>query len=464
MPSNHHHFSGSETTFRQRVCPHCKFATNTDEPTCKVCKTGLAGVPCVIYESVKTKLRSGEVELAFDNNLKDFMEDLGKDFPVPHLPVSELPASFGSGRGGQPGDFFPSSRHGLDSLPNKGPPLCAPPFYAPRRDTTLSHGVAPPGRPTYLPPRREEPSYKDQTFVNPHGGVLEPLRVSHRYPIHRENVQREDQGDSLNAQSTPPPPPPRSGQCQQQPRDDYPGFSNNTDQPSIPLFGHSNRKHDWSHPPFPEFSPRFHSAFGGSLPRNRLSPHRPPVKFSRHVPRTKDERHQSSYNHGDDGPSYFHERYSSHPRSNNNTAGQPRHRSTGILGGERAHPNPFDRSYDQRRRRPDRNHGYKRERPLPDQGNHSYGHTRGHGSIIKPEPAIQKHLYDVLGVNRTATQEDICKAFRKMSLKHHPDRCTGSPQEIDKATELMQEINAANEILKDVVKREKYDRTGKIPK
>lgn len=60
-----------------------------------------------------------------------------------------------------------------------------------------------------------------------------------------------------------------------------------------------------------------------------------------------------------------------------------------------------------------------------------------------------KKYYDVLGVSKDATQEEITKAYRKLALKHHPDR-GGDAEEFKK-------INEANEILSDPVKRRNYD-------
>ena len=61
-------------------------------------------------------------------------------------------------------------------------------------------------------------------------------------------------------------------------------------------------------------------------------------------------------------------------------------------------------------------------------------------------------LYDVLGVPKTATQDEIRKAFRKLAIQTHPDR--GGDAEIFK------EVNAANEILSKPEKREIYDKYG----
>lgn len=64
--------------------------------------------------------------------------------------------------------------------------------------------------------------------------------------------------------------------------------------------------------------------------------------------------------------------------------------------------------------------------------------------------------YKVLGVDRSATQEEIRKAYRKQAKKYHPDINKDDPQ----AKERFQEINEANEVLGDPEKRKKYDEYG----
>jgi DnaJ-class molecular chaperone len=67
-----------------------------------------------------------------------------------------------------------------------------------------------------------------------------------------------------------------------------------------------------------------------------------------------------------------------------------------------------------------------------------------------------KDYYSVLGVPKTASDEDIKKAFRKLARKHHPDLNPG-----DKAAEAkFKELNEANEVLGDPEKRKKYDELG----
>jgi molecular chaperone DnaJ len=67
-----------------------------------------------------------------------------------------------------------------------------------------------------------------------------------------------------------------------------------------------------------------------------------------------------------------------------------------------------------------------------------------------------KDPYDVLGVDRGATQDDLKGAFRKLAAKHHPDRNPGDPN----ADQRFKEINAAYQLLSDPKKREMFDRFG----
>ncbi len=67
-----------------------------------------------------------------------------------------------------------------------------------------------------------------------------------------------------------------------------------------------------------------------------------------------------------------------------------------------------------------------------------------------------KDYYKILGVAKTATQDEIKKAFRKLAVKYHPDKNPGDK----KAEEKFKEINEANEVLGDPEKRKKYDELG----
>ena len=79
------------------------------------------------------------------------------------------------------------------------------------------------------------------------------------------------------------------------------------------------------------------------------------------------------------------------------------------------------------------------------------GGAGGAGGTTSEPPDTTK-LYEVLGVEKTATEKDIKKAFRKLAVKHHPDK--GGDEHTFK------EINAAYEILSDPKKRELYDKYG----
>ncbi|MEZ5657356.1 MAG: molecular chaperone DnaJ [Burkholderiaceae bacterium] len=68
----------------------------------------------------------------------------------------------------------------------------------------------------------------------------------------------------------------------------------------------------------------------------------------------------------------------------------------------------------------------------------------------------KKDYYEVLGVARNATDEDLKKAYRKLAMKFHPDRNPGDAT----AEEKFKEAKDAYEILSDAQKREAYDRFG----
>jgi DnaJ-class molecular chaperone len=61
-------------------------------------------------------------------------------------------------------------------------------------------------------------------------------------------------------------------------------------------------------------------------------------------------------------------------------------------------------------------------------------------------------LYQILGVNKNATEEEIKQAYRKLAMKHHPDRGGDEKQ--------FQEIKNAYEVLSDPVRRQQHDNPG----
>lgn len=68
----------------------------------------------------------------------------------------------------------------------------------------------------------------------------------------------------------------------------------------------------------------------------------------------------------------------------------------------------------------------------------------------------RRDLYEVLGVSRTATAEEVRKAYRQAALKHHPDRNNGDPE----ASARFKEATEAFQVLSDDEKRAVYDQYG----
>jgi molecular chaperone DnaJ len=65
----------------------------------------------------------------------------------------------------------------------------------------------------------------------------------------------------------------------------------------------------------------------------------------------------------------------------------------------------------------------------------------------------KRDYYEILGVGKTASDDEIKKAFRKLALKHHPDKEGGDEAKFKEASE-------AYEVLKDAQKRQRYDQFG----
>src|SRR3954451_24727267 len=69
---------------------------------------------------------------------------------------------------------------------------------------------------------------------------------------------------------------------------------------------------------------------------------------------------------------------------------------------------------------------------------------------------MAKTLYDTLGVSKTASQDEIKKAYRKLAREFHPDKNPGDAS----AEERFKEVQTAYDVLSDEEKRKAYDRYG----
>ena len=67
-----------------------------------------------------------------------------------------------------------------------------------------------------------------------------------------------------------------------------------------------------------------------------------------------------------------------------------------------------------------------------------------------------KDFYDILGVGRNASDDEIKKSYRKLAMKYHPDRNQGDAESEKK----FKEASAAYEVLKDPQKKAAYDQYG----
>ncbi|KAL3449746.1 DnaJ domain-containing protein [Aspergillus insuetus] len=77
---------------------------------------------------------------------------------------------------------------------------------------------------------------------------------------------------------------------------------------------------------------------------------------------------------------------------------------------------------------------------------------------VPDQPPAATDLYDILGVEQDATPEQIKSAYRKLALKHHPDKALAEARE--EANQQFQKIAFAYAILSDGRRRQRFDSTG----
>ena len=68
----------------------------------------------------------------------------------------------------------------------------------------------------------------------------------------------------------------------------------------------------------------------------------------------------------------------------------------------------------------------------------------------------KRDYYEVLGVAKNSSEEEIKKSYRKLAMKHHPDRNPGNKESEEK----FKEVKEAYEMLTNAEKRDAYDRYG----
>src|SRR6202011_4389187 len=77
--------------------------------------------------------------------------------------------------------------------------------------------------------------------------------------------------------------------------------------------------------------------------------------------------------------------------------------------------------------------------------------------ILSRTAMAEKDYYEILGVKKTATEDEIKKAYRTLAKKYHPDKNKGNKEAENK----FKEISEAYAVLSDKEKREQYDRLGR---
>jgi len=80
-----------------------------------------------------------------------------------------------------------------------------------------------------------------------------------------------------------------------------------------------------------------------------------------------------------------------------------------------------------------------------------------HAQQETKKAAKKKDFYEVLGLQKGASDKDIRNAYRKMALKYHPDRNNESDEQKEAASKKFKEVNEANDVLSDPKKKAAFD-------
>uniref|UniRef100_K3WTQ8 J domain-containing protein n=1 Tax=Globisporangium ultimum (strain ATCC 200006 / CBS 805.95 / DAOM BR144) TaxID=431595 RepID=K3WTQ8_GLOUD len=84
------------------------------------------------------------------------------------------------------------------------------------------------------------------------------------------------------------------------------------------------------------------------------------------------------------------------------------------------------------------------------------------GELIYAQFGDGCDLYEVLGVDKSATEKEITRAYRKLALKYHPDKHRGDETSKAESTAKFQALSAIHALLNDAEARAYYDETGSI--